>query len=314
MSVSIIIPIKNRAHLLPATLYSILKQTRLPNEIIIVDDGSTDNLNQIIEFYKDQVVLIPNHGTGPGAARNTGLRLAKGKYIQFFDSDDLMTNNKLKVQADLLKENDGIDIVYGPYVRASEEDGGWQQLDAVIQYYPLPNKPLSQLVVEGWCSLTQSCLFKKSLIDRAGYWREDLMPHEDKEYWYRLAYHSNGHLHENKSCVIYRQHQKQITDNQTLAIERALDGLKAYTIIKEHVEQEKINLKSRIILQGIITAYKKYLIENNYSYQLETKDIMALFFYRVTNKLERLITGIPWSSVLGANKDRTVFDKYMENI
>ena len=180
MKISVIIPVKNRANLLAVTLSNILGQSLKPYEIIVVDDASTDNIKDVISHFESSVIFVRSFGNGPGAARNTGLGIATGEAIQFFDSDDLMTKNKLAVQALLLKERKG-DFVYGPWVRASNENDAWKQLDVIMQYYPVPKGLMKNHVLRGWCNITQSALFSHDLIKEVGLWREDFLTHEDYE-------------------------------------------------------------------------------------------------------------------------------------
>tara|TARA_B100000949_G_C14270729_1_gene447197 strand:- start:216 stop:1184 length:969 start_codon:yes stop_codon:yes gene_type:complete len=106
--VSIIIPTYNRAHLIGETLDSILAQTYQNWECVIVDDGSTDNIENVIEDYSDgdnRFRYYPRpaeHLPGGNGARNFGLKKAEGDYIVFFDSDDLMTPNHLTVKINAL--------------------------------------------------------------------------------------------------------------------------------------------------------------------------------------------------------------------
>src|ERR1700748_3370934 len=102
--VSIIIPVYNAQKYLAETINSALAQTWPNKEIIIVDDGSTDNSFQIAKnFENDKVRVYYQENRGAGAARNKGLREAKGNYIQFLDADDLISNNKAEEQINLLK-------------------------------------------------------------------------------------------------------------------------------------------------------------------------------------------------------------------
>src|SRR4051794_41025426 len=116
--VSVIIPVKNRASLLPETLDNILNQSLKPYEIIIINDHSEDDLREVQNRYKNDVTFIDSKGTGPGAARNTGYEISTGDYIQFFDSDDLVTIDKLEEQARLLSST-GSGMAYCPHFKAS---------------------------------------------------------------------------------------------------------------------------------------------------------------------------------------------------
>lgn len=110
--VSVIIPTYNRAHLIKRSVESVLNQTYKNLELIIVDDGSTDNTKEIIDSINDnRIVYVKQKNQGACAARNKGIDTAKGKYIAFQDSDDAWLLNKLEIQIQKLKENNA-DVVF----------------------------------------------------------------------------------------------------------------------------------------------------------------------------------------------------------
>lgn len=111
-SVSVIIPTFNRADFINEAIDSVLNQTYRDFEIIIVDDGSTDRTADVIAAYDNEIIYEYQPNSGPSAARNRGIGLAKGKYLSFLDSDDLWLKHKLKIQMDLLFENPEIKICY----------------------------------------------------------------------------------------------------------------------------------------------------------------------------------------------------------
>lgn len=110
--VSIIIPTFNRAHLIGETLNSILAQTYIYWECYVIDDGSSDNTEEIVENYIEKDSRFSYHKRsekylpGGNGARNYGLDIAKGDFVVFFDSDDLMTGNHLQVKLDLISSGD----------------------------------------------------------------------------------------------------------------------------------------------------------------------------------------------------------------
>ena len=110
--ISVIIPTYNRAHLIKRSIDSVLNQTYKNLELIIVDDGSTDNTKEIIDSIKDErIVYVKQENQGASAARNKGIDLAKGKYIAFQDSDDVWHSDKLEKQINALKQNNA-DVVF----------------------------------------------------------------------------------------------------------------------------------------------------------------------------------------------------------
>ncbi len=112
MKVSVIIPTYNRAELVCKTVDSVLQQTFTDYEIIIVDDGSTDNTEQALSRYKDKITYIKQENAGINSARNTALNYASGEYIALLDSDDLWLNFKLGLEVNILDAYPEIGFVF----------------------------------------------------------------------------------------------------------------------------------------------------------------------------------------------------------
>ncbi len=106
MLFSVIIPTYNRARLLGKTLESIFAQDFKDFEVIVVDDGSTDDTEEVVRLWKDRIQFLRTEHIGPGAARNFGTVQAKGEYIAFLDSDDLWFSWTLKTFAELIQVHD----------------------------------------------------------------------------------------------------------------------------------------------------------------------------------------------------------------
>jgi glycosyltransferase involved in cell wall biosynthesis len=111
--VSVIIPVYNGDRYLKEAIESILAQDYQPIEIIIVDDGSTDNTANIAKNFGDKISYYYQENAGHGQAKNRGLELAKGEFLGFLDSDDLFAKNKLTLQIDYLLKNPDIGFTIG---------------------------------------------------------------------------------------------------------------------------------------------------------------------------------------------------------
>ena len=110
--VSIIIPTYNRAKFLPTAIQSALQQSYPNIEVIVIDDGSTDNTKMALEPFKDKIRYFATEHKGTAHARNVGMKAATGKYIAFLDSDDTYLPNKIEIQVSFIEEHPEVGMVY----------------------------------------------------------------------------------------------------------------------------------------------------------------------------------------------------------
>lgn len=115
--VSIIIPAYNAEAFINDAIESVLAQDHRPLEVIVVDDGSSDETAQIAEKFGPPVICHRQKNGGPPMARNRGLQLARGEYIGFLDADDLYEPGRMKLQFDKLQQNPGVAVVMGRIMR-----------------------------------------------------------------------------------------------------------------------------------------------------------------------------------------------------
>lgn len=314
--ISLIIPSYNRLTLLKVTLDNVFAQSKVPDEIIVVDDHSTDGTWEFLNSeMKDKLIPLRTNGKGPGAARNTGLKVVTGTAIQFFDSDDLLTLNKIEDQYTTLKaSNSG--MVYGPYIPAKQINDTWMPADVIMQYHPIPeNISFECLTLRGWNIITQACMFDRNLIKDVGFWRTDLMTHEDKDYIYRISYAIERPTHTNKSAVVYRQHKAQLTDDQTSKEGRIIDMIQAFDSINNKVDWSLKDPITKMRFYGkLFNAYRLLSKEQKKSYNtyntLQYK--LAWYFERVLNKYERNKTKTLWERMHGIVDDKQIFKHFID--
>ncbi|MEA3223996.1 MAG: glycosyltransferase family A protein, partial [Thermodesulfobacteriota bacterium] len=117
MNVSVVIPVYNGANFIAQTIQSALDQTLQGREVIVINDGSTDNSDKEILKFRDGIVYIKQENKGVSAARNIGIQRAKGEYIAFLDQDDVFLPNKLEKLASFLDQYPGYGMVYSSISR-----------------------------------------------------------------------------------------------------------------------------------------------------------------------------------------------------
>jgi glycosyltransferase involved in cell wall biosynthesis len=207
-TVSVVIPAHNAARFLPAALDSVFGQTLPADEIIIVDDGSTDGTAEVVASYGDRVRYVEQAHSGANAARNKGLRLAGGRYVALLDSDDVWSREKLATQVPVLNAKAHVGLVYST-MSLMDEDG-----------CPLPgSKPKTtpgttfEELVRNGSALSSTFLIRASYLSRVGWFDETRTILQDLEFCLRLASQYGIELVP-APLARYRVHRKQATANQ----------------------------------------------------------------------------------------------------
>lgn len=180
--VSTIIPVYERSGRLRQAVASVLAQTYRPIEIILVDDGSTDDTpaaaDELALAHPGVVRVIHQANAGPGPARETGRLAARGEFIQYLDSDDELLPDKFKLQVACLNRRPEADLVYG--ATCLVDDAG-QVLKSPYKWTAQARDSLFPgLLVDRWWN-THTPLWRRSLCDRIGAW-SSLRYSEDWEY------------------------------------------------------------------------------------------------------------------------------------
>jgi glycosyltransferase involved in cell wall biosynthesis len=135
---SIILPTYNRAKLLPMAINSVLDQTYKNYELIVIDDGSTDNTKQVLKPFQEKIRYIFTDHKGASHARNVGMKAASGRYIAFLDSDDTYLPFKLEIQIDFMEHHSDVGMVYTE-ISAFSENGLYDEYN-LRHYHPTYEK------------------------------------------------------------------------------------------------------------------------------------------------------------------------------
>lgn len=191
--VSVLVPCHNAAPWLAATLESVLAQTWPHREIIVVDDGSTDDSPAIARAYAARGVrLFTQANVGASAARNRALREARGEYLQFLDADDLLSPGKLAAQVSLLADRAPGTLATCAWGRFTGDPASARFVDdAVFRDF----SPVEFLVLAGETGAMMhpsAWLVPRPVAALAGPWNEELTLNDDGEYFARVALASAG--------------------------------------------------------------------------------------------------------------------------
>lgn len=194
--VSIIIPCYNYGWSLPETLDSLLAQTYTNWECIVVDDGSSDNSKEVVDYYASRdtrFTYVYQTNKGMSAARNHGVRLSKGEYFQFLDADDLLVPTKLDVQVEFLRNKPAVDLMYGDVRYFKHGCPGTLSRSFDMRDTPWMAQAqgkgiaLITLLVEKNIMVMCAPLLRATLLAKAGTFAEELRYMEDWEFWVRCG-------------------------------------------------------------------------------------------------------------------------------
>lgn len=179
--VSVIIPTYNRADLIERSIESVLAQTYQDVEIIVVDDGSTDDTRQVVTSYGDRVGYIFQQRAGASAARNLGVLNSSGEYLMFLDSDDTIEATAIEKLARALDENPDCGGAYC----------GWRTIDdgipTIVSSLDWPSGEVFVQICTQHLCLVHSVLVRRKCLAESGLFDPELPHYEDIDFWARVA-------------------------------------------------------------------------------------------------------------------------------
>ncbi len=181
-AVSVIIPAYNRAGTLKKAIDSVLNQSFKDFELIVIDDGSTDETLEILRDYQDRLKSVTIPHSGVSAARNRGIEEAEGDFMAFLDSDDYWLPEKLAIQTDFFRRN--------PEARICQTDETWHRHGKRVNPGKRHHKPSGDIFYQSLrlCLVSPSAvMIRRDLIDDVGVFDESLPACEDYDLWLRIS-------------------------------------------------------------------------------------------------------------------------------
>ena len=200
MLVSVIIPCYNVTDYITECIKSVYNQSHKEIEVICIDNNSTDNtlnvLKKLKSIYTD-LIIDEEKKIGANAARNKGLAIAKGEWVQFLDADDLLDTNKIEHQIDLMKNKSNIGFIAGAH---RKQDTKGQQ---IILTNLSEDKYISTFTNK--TGNTCSNFWKKESLLNCGLWNEELFSSQETELMLRLILNNENYIIDNEALTIVRE-------------------------------------------------------------------------------------------------------------
>jgi len=225
--VSVIVPVFNRQDYVAETIESIVKQTYSNIEIIIINDGSTDDSEKIIRSfdakYPDTINLINQQNQGQVKARNNGLKVARGEFIAFLDSDDVWLLDKVEKQICLFKNKIGLVYSGVQYIDALGKEIGDEQCDQDIR-----GSVYEKLIVKNRMT-GGTVIVKSEALEKVGLFDETLEAAENWDLWIRVTqFYEVDFVDE--ALLKYRKHDGNMSSNNTLMLDATHSILEKYCL------------------------------------------------------------------------------------
>ena len=300
--VSVIVPVYNVENYIDKCLESLVNQTLEDLEIIIVNDGSTDNSDSIIkkyiEKYPDKIVYLAKNNGGLSDARNFGLPYAKGDYVAFLDSDDYVENNIYKDMYELaIKENSDLvecDFIW-EYPNKKKIDTG--------EIYNGKHEMLEKIRVVAW-----NKLIKRSILDETKVMFPKGYRYEDVEFTYKLLPYIEKVSFLKKPCIHYIQRENSISNSQN---ERTKEIFDIFEHVINYYKEKNLFEEYKEELEY---TYTRYLLCSSLLRMCKIKD------KRIKKELlnltwEKLNAKFPnWKKNRILNENKTKKNMYMKSV
>jgi glycosyltransferase involved in cell wall biosynthesis len=281
--ISVIMPVYNGEKFIRETMDCILNQTYQNFEFIIVNDGSTDSTQQIINSYDDNRIVLLNLARNQGIsnARNAGTDLSKGEFIALCDADDLYDPNRLQIQLDFLNSHPAVDMCSGYFIILENSK------ETLIKYKQHTDQEIKEYLFTGNCFCQASVMGKADVFKKFKY-NSALQVSGDYDLWTRMA--MGGVVFANIPCSLmkYRFHPAQTTKTKSTLLDIisktvCTNYTLAYlsnNIISEYSKAEKITLAD----------FRKFMTELSAVCFKKSKDIntfrpLIAFQYKKINSL-----------------------------
>lgn len=204
--ISVIIPTYNRGRIINEAIDSVLAQDYIHYELIVVDDGSTDNTHDILNSYQNNFLVLQQNNQGVSAARNRGLAASSGSLIAFLDSDDIWLPQKLSRQVDFFQSN--------PDALICQTEEIWIRNNVRINPKKRHTKP-SGMIFEPSLSLClvspSAVMIKRNLFEKIGLFDETLLACEDYDLWLRISCRHPVHLIDTPLIIKRGGHDDQLS-------------------------------------------------------------------------------------------------------
>lgn len=295
-NVSIIIPTYNNARYILDALESVFSQSYDSYEVIIIDDGSTDETRTVLEPFSHRIKYIFQNHTGVSGARNKGLSLALGKYVVFLDSDDFFHPDKIIKQATFLDSHPEVGLVHSGWNLINEE----KKLIAVNE--PWIRTPILDL--KAWLVwqpiFLGAIMFRKTWLKKVNGFDISLSQGEDTDFLLRLSLQGCPAVWLKETTIYYRQHNNSLTSKSVERIiyaNKVIEKFFSLPEIPERIQQLEKNVRYHILMWSVWLLYRSGDSDKIATYLNKTLDL-------INGSPKHIIYGWIWALIQYCRQDQ----------
>lgn len=295
MLVSVIIPCFNVEDYIEECLESVYNQIYKNIEVVVVDNNSTDNTLKIVNELKrnlyNDLIILKEEKKGANAARNKGLRIVKGEWVQFLDSDDILNRDKIQHQVDIINKNNNIDVICSSYC--------YKYLDNTLKINSVDSKNNIVSIFNKKAGITSSNIFKRNSLIEVGNWNEHVFSSQEFDLMFRFYVGGKNFYFDNQPKTIIRERIGQISSSNPKItwknyIEIRLQSFEKLKYCKTDIYIENYTMLLLSILNPLTYLYsidksstKKILRSLDINYHLVKKEEMiskhtAIFIKKIS--------------------------------
>jgi len=295
LSISVVIPAYNIEKYIGRAIDSVLTQTHKPDEIIVVDDGSTDGTAAEIKKFGDKVKYIYQQNAGLPAARNTGIKAATGTWIAFLDGDDQWLPKNLMLQTKMLQRNPDLVWSTGNFHRSLPDENRCSPHLPINQAQKLLNgkdyfDDYFDAYMLGASGNSDTMIIRRDVLHEVGLFREDMPCAEDADMWFRLAmcYPKIGYAHQPIAVYYLSRPDSIINVMKTIKRQEVICNLfeRSLKLAAEHGRMEKF-------LPCLVFCLRRRIRSNLFEHKMAPANIDMLrrfgsilpFYYKVAIRL-----------------------------
>lgn len=278
MFFSIVIPTYNRDKIISRAINSILRQSFTDYEIVVVDDGSTDDTEKVVlSFNRPNIRYVKTANFGVAHARNHGIKQAKGNYIGFLDSDDLMETAHLQTAFDFIQLKNQPEVIHLNFLWGTEDKSNTHK-----NYLP---KQLPGDIFKN-CSLHVNCIFAKNEVLQDNLFNEsrELMFAEDWDFFIKLAVRFPIHTYDVTTAYLIDHEDRNMRNfnEEKWVIKR--------DAISRSLREDPVVSKNYFNKIGIVTAHMNSLIAVNFAVRKSKIKSLKYWFLALSQNFRELFT------------------------